>query len=165
LKGSVIPQADKLESLGFILADGDRIYQWDALLQQFKAPSVYADATAWQPDEPRVLVGQGILIFRNPALATPDRCWVRHFSIGPAAPPSPLLARSVAPGLLIQRVAFPAGQVTLNIRNPSGEAYDIEFSNDGLVWKTLAEKQSAARWTGPFSPGIQGYFRLTQPTY
>ncbi len=165
LNGSVIPQAGTLGDLGFPATDGDRFYHWDALLQQFSAPLVYADAAAWQPAEPSVMVGEGFLVFRNPALASPEKCWVRHFTIGPAAPPGTLIARPVSSSPRIQRVTFPAGQVALNILNPSGEAYDIEFSGDGLVWGTLARNQSIAQWAGPFTPAAQGYFRLAHASY
>jgi len=163
LIGSVIPQAAKLGFLNFTTADGDHVYQWDALLQRFKNPLIYSDATGWQPDEPGVVVGESFLIWRDPTLAIPARYWVRHFSVGQTATPTPLAGRPLGIGPVIQKLALSAGQVTLDIGNPGGGAYDIEFSNNGLDWQTVAEKQAGPRWSAPFIAGSSGYFRLSAP--
>ena len=165
LKGSIIPQAASLGDLEFIAADGDAVYQWDALLQRFNAPSAYLeDSQAWQPGEPNVVVGEGFLLFRNPALATPDKWWIRHYSVGPAPPPgpAPLIAFSPAPPPVIRRLSLPPGKVTLDVSNPSAQPYNVQFSRDGIAWNTLATRQTTAQWTAPFAAGDGGYFRLSQ---
>jgi hypothetical protein len=169
LKGSIIPQSGQLvQMLGFTAADGDQVFQWDVSLQAFKAPAVFSSAGPWLPDEPSVAVGEGFLVNRNPAQATPDNWWIRHFSIGPGAPPAGVAAAAVktvvhrATNPTIRRLTFPPGQVALQVRNFSGQPYDVQWSSDGEVWRTLAARQTGASWSGPFTPGARGYFRLDQ---
>lgn len=163
LKGSIIPQAGKLATeLAFPPAPGDRVYQWDRGLRSFRVPSIFSLPYAWEPDEPQVRVSEGFLVFHDPLRA--DSWWIREFSIGPPAPiPAPLIANSVgAQQPVIRRVLLPQGKVTLEVSNPTGEPYNIQFSTDGAIWNTLAEKEVVSRWTGSFTPGPKGYFKLSK---
>ena len=49
---------------------------------------------------------------------------------------------------------------TLNVFNPAGASYGVQFSTDGVTWSTLATNQTGRVWKGirPSSP--QGYYRL-----
>ncbi len=161
LKGSVIPQADDLDNLGFPAAHGDRVYQWDVALQRFKIPSVFSEPNGWQPDQPRIRVGEGFLLFSDPALASPNRIWHRSFSIAPSPLSVSVATKSLVLAPSITRLLFSEGKVTLQIKNPVDGAYGVEFSNDGVAWTTVAEKQAGATWTAPFTAGPKGYFRLS----
>ena len=161
LKGSVVPQADSLDNLGFPAAPGDRVYQWDVALQRFRIPSVFSDSNGWQPDQPRVRVGEGFLLFSDPALASPNRVWHRSFVIGPSPLPVSVGTKSLVVAPSITRLLLSEGNVTLQVNSPGGGAYDVESSDDGVTWNTLAEKQAGATWTAPFRSGAKGYFRLS----
>ena len=69
---------------------------------------------------------------------------------------------SPAPPPVIRRLVLPPGTVTLDISNPSGQPYNVQFSRDRIAWNTVASKQTTAQWTAPFAAGDGGYFRLSQ---
>ena len=164
LKGSVLPLAGALAAdVSFPPVDGDRVYQWDSLLQRFKTPAAYSvtNANLWQPGEPQITVGEGLLVFRNLALATPANYWSEHLQIGPApAVKSTLTTATVSPAPAIQRLIIGNGAVTLDVSNPGGTAYDVQVSTDGAAWTTLAQNQTGAQWLAPFTGNNKGYFRL-----
>jgi len=165
LKGSILPLSGPLVvNLGFRAADGDLVYQWDAVLQSFKSAAAYSIGN-WQPEEPTIAIGEGFMLFRDPVQATPDNWWIRHFAIGPAVGAATPTAPSDATAPAIQRLVLPTGNARLDIRNPNGEAYDVQFSSDASTWKTVATHQLSTQWTAPFTSGSRGYFRLTKSSY
>ena len=162
LKGSIIPQGAPLSTdLAFPQLDGDTVYQWDVGLQRFRIPLAYSNANAWQPKEPVIAVGEGFLLFRDPVLASSNQQWCRSFAVGPSPLPAGVAAKSLAVAPSITRLLLSKGTATLQINNPAGGAYDVQFSNDGVVWNTLAEKQTGTPWSAPFTAGAKGYFRLS----
>jgi hypothetical protein len=161
LKGSLVPQAAPLQTwLNFPATEGDQIGQWDAALQRYNF-FVYAAGT-WFPEEPTLRVAEGFLVRRDPLLATADRWWTRDFTVNPA--PAPGLAApadSTAPS--ITRLTIQGASVALSIRHSGGGAYHVQFSSDGLSWKTVAQNQTTALWSGPFPGGGRGQFRCIKP--
>ncbi len=75
LTGSQVPQAGTLAALGYVGADGDVVYQWDAAAQGYKAPNGF-EFGAWSLGEPNIAVGEGFFIQKGAA-----GTWNRTFSV------------------------------------------------------------------------------------
>jgi len=81
-KGSQVPQTGALVTdLGFVAAEQDTITFWDAGTQSYGGAYTYFGGGVWDPSEPTVAVGQGFLVGRAPAQATPANNWVRTFNV------------------------------------------------------------------------------------
>jgi hypothetical protein len=63
----------------------------------------------------------------------------------------------------IQSIHAVEGKVTLNILNPKGITFNVQFSADRSFWTTLATNQTGTTWTGPAPSTPQGFYRLTNP--
>ncbi len=166
LKASLVPQAGRLVTdLIFNPVGADTIYQWDAAVQRFNAASTYdALMPDWVPTEPAIRVAEGFFVRRVPALATQANWWIRHFTVDPISP----LQNNLASGDTladpsIRSIAVSGGKVSLDILNSTGGPYQVQFTTDGLAWKTVADSQTAARWTAPCPGGSQGFYRLIKP--
>jgi hypothetical protein len=170
LKASMVPQAGGLQTvLAFPPVQDDFIWQWNPTSQVFTAQSPYLyDSSAWSPSEPQISVAEGFFVHRDPLLANPTNWWIRNFVLpSPPNVPAPQ-QRSLQPAQkpsapAIANMTIQGGKVTLNISNPSGESYDVQFSTDGLAWKTVAAQQTGAVWTGPCPGGAQGYYQVVNP--
>ena len=68
-------------------------------------------------------------------------------SAGPEAPP-------------MVGIAVTKSEVTLRLANPRGVAYKVQFSDDGVSWRTVATKQNGGSWSGPYPGGQRGFYRL-----
>ena len=170
LKASMVPQAGGLQTLlAFPPVQDDFIWQWNPTSQVFTAQSPYLyDSSAWSPSEPQISVAEGFFVHRDPLLATTNNWWIRNFIVlSPPNLPAPLqkgLRPAQEPSApAIANMTIHGGKVTLNISNPSGGSYDVQFSTDGLAWKTVAAQQTGAVWTGPCPGGAQGYYQVVNP--
>ena len=158
LKASMVPQSGRLQTdLMFPPVLDDYIWKWNPTGQVFTVASPYSYySSTWfdsglDVSEPQINVAEGFFVHRNPLLATTTNWWIRNFSLRPARGP------------VIASMAIQGGNVTLNISNPGGGAYDVQFSADGLAWETVAAKQTGTVWTGPCPGGAQGYYQAVNP--
>ncbi len=164
LKSSQVPQAGRLATyLEFRPVAGDVIRRWDAFAQVFQPVSTYAATGTWDPEEPTIQVAEGFLVCRNPALATPDKWWIRAFWVIPLPPPGAWPSGPAPSPLRIRALGVSAAQVSLDIINPNAATYAVQFSTDGLAWKTVAENQTTTLWTAPRPSGTRGLYRLVNP--
>ena len=44
-----------------------------------------------------------------------------------------------------------------------GIPYTLQFSSDGLAWRTVASGLTGSVWQGPYPGGERGYYQVTQP--
>jgi len=167
LKASMVPQAGKLQTdLKFPPVQDDYIWRWDASGQTFTFLSPYFySSPVWAPSEPSINVAEGFIVHRDPALATPDNWWIRNFIVNSLA--SALVSaqagvsadQPVSPPA-IRGIIVKGGAVNLNILNPGGGSYNVQFSTDGIAWGTVATGQTGTSWSGAFPGGARGYYQL-----
>jgi hypothetical protein len=164
LKASMVPQAGALQTLlGFPPYHGDLVWRW---VSPAFSGSVYRDSSnTWSPAEPSLNVGEGFFLYRSPDQATTDHWWVRNFTVQ-FAPTSPggskagPLGTGNSPPAEISGLSFGNGNAVLAIKNPGGAPYAVQFSVDGVLWKTIATGQTATFWQEPARLGVQGYYQL-----
>jgi len=162
LLGIMVPLSDSLSNLFFPGIDGDNAVVFYTPNQTYSDAFTYFMGYGWfdpnravSTDGPIIAVAQSFFI-QNPAQSTN---WIRHFTVPQAAAQSAArVVSSTDPE--IQSLGLAAGTATLNVFNPGGASYGVQFSTDGVTWSTLATNQTGRVWKGirPSSP--QGYYRL-----
>jgi hypothetical protein len=165
LLGSKVPQGGELTgALGFPVINSADVYTFSSASQSYAdaytaLPSYgwYDPAGSATTNGPTINVGQSFFV-RNPG---PDTNWLRSFTVQFAGPLQ-VTGKDGAP-VEIRSLSLSAGTVTLSILNPSGAKYNVQFSSDRVIWKTLATNQGGTVWTGPVPGGVQGYFQLVNP--
>ena len=95
---------------------------------------------------------------RNPG---PDTNWFQILNLLSLQKKSALATSAAAAE--IRSLAVSVGTVTLNLSNPTGARFNVQFSPDGRSWTTVATQQSGTVWTGLLPGGVQGYFQLVNP--
>lgn len=169
LKASMVPQAGLLQTdLAFPPYAGDKVWRWAS--PAFSAYTFGGTVPHWVPSQPSVNVGEGFFVYRDPAQATPDHWWTRNFTVAVATAVSPLpvsktagSAADVSTAAEIRGLSFRDGKVVLDIKNASGTPYNIQFSPDGVSWKTISTGQTAKVWQEQLRGGEQGYYQLVNP--
>ena len=78
IKGSTVPQEGTLPQLQFPGADGDIVYEWNPVTDQYVSAVFDGIDNAWTPAAPNIGVGEAFYIYKN-APAT----WTRNFSVNP----------------------------------------------------------------------------------
>jgi hypothetical protein len=78
IKGSTVPQEGTLPQLQFPGADGDIVYEWNPVTDQYISAVFDGIDNAWVPAAPNIQVGEAFYIYKN-APAT----WTRNFSVNP----------------------------------------------------------------------------------
>lgn len=162
LLGSMVPQAASLTAvLAFPEIDGANVHLFNSASQSHgEACTCFRNYGWFDPTGvsgtggPRIEVAQAFFV-QNPG---PDTNWIRDFVVQPSAdfnkasqPPS------------IQRIQVKASAVTLEISNPSGGVWNVQFSTDGVRWTTVATNVTGTVWTGPSPGGRAGYYEVAQP--
>lgn len=163
IKASIVPQAGKLQTdLYFLPEVGDEVSRWisPAFTDYDYVPGF------WDPDEPSLNVGEGFFLW------SPDpgpRIWTRNFIVqvapSPPAETKAVLAGKASPSFtgqpfLVARLSVQGTNAVLNVNNAPGSAYDVQFSQDQRIWKTVAAGQTATLWKEPLRQGARGFYRL-----
>jgi hypothetical protein len=159
-------------SLQFPGSDGDEVHTFNGTTQPYSDAFTYFAGFGWHDPTGAAstngpIIGLGRAFFVN--RKSPDANWVATYyqSIPPPGGMAPSSDSSVASRgstrPAIGRLNLARRRVTLEISNTNGGAYDIQFSPDGLSWRTIETKQTAGTWTGPYLGGTQGYYRLVNP--
>ena len=168
LTASKAPIITNLTYLGFPLIDGGNVYVFSAPRQTYLDAFTCFNGFGWfdpkgasSTNGPLIGVGQSFFA-QNPG---PDTNWVFNNPAPPSSPPPPqtLAAAGTSAGPSIQHLAVNSQKVTLQISNPGGTPYNIQFSSDGTTWQTVARKQTSGQWTEPYRNGRQGYYQVVQP--
>jgi hypothetical protein len=159
-------------NLGFPFIDGGNVYLFSAPRQTYLDAFTCFTGFGWFDPKgvvgtngPVIAVGQSFFA-QNPG---PDTNWVVNF-MPPSSPPPPppsspqtLAAASASSGPSIQHLAIGSLKVTLQISNPGGTSYNIQFSPDGATWQTVARNLTSGQWTEPYRAGRQGYYQVVKP--
>jgi hypothetical protein len=167
IRGSLVPIGGSLQTnLVFPSQPGDGI--WRRTEINFTAYSYVAKLFKWQPSEPQINVAESFFVWRDPFLATPDHWWIVNFIVQFAAASTAVsgataLAARASPGPEIRSLAVETSMVTLQISNPGGVPYNLQFSSDGKVWRTVATNQIGSVWRTPRPAGVEGYYQLVNP--
>jgi hypothetical protein len=173
LLGSKVPFSGALgdtNTLAFRGTDGDNVYTFSTASQSYSDAFTYFRGFGWfdpgqgvNTNGPVINIGQSFFV-QNPGR---DTNWVKQFTVPHfTVPSSSLLSKSRTTSSTsaspdIRSLATDGKDITLQILNPSGAPYDVQFSADGFSWKTVAAKQTGASWTGPCPGGPQGYYQVT----
>jgi hypothetical protein len=179
LLGNMIPRAGSLTNyaappgLGFPGIDGANTFTFDTVNQRYSDAFTFLNPLGWADaagivgtNGPVIGVGQAFFV-QNPG---PDTNWTQVFTVD--SPSSPNLVLSSQKSLVgtaqiaspdISHTSVNSGQVTLQITNPGGTTFSVQFSPDGSGWATLAVSQTGTAWSGPLPSSKRGYFRLTTP--
>jgi hypothetical protein len=168
LLGSKIPLPGKLSSdLQYPGTDGENVYLFDNVGQSYSNAFTFFDGIGWLDptmpsvtSEPMLSVGRAFFV-QNPGAA---KYWVQTFNVF-ALQQNRLLTASRRPtaSASIRSMNVHGGTMTLDILNPKGAAYDVQFSINGINWKVVATDQHSTIWKGPYPGGSQGYYQLSQP--
>jgi hypothetical protein len=164
LKADVIPASGLLQTtLSFPAQIGDTVWKWtNSALSAFS----YDGSTPWVTNEPSIVAGEGFIVWRNPALATPANYWKVILNPGPVSPPPPSagnLAGARPTEVEIQGLTIRDGVVCLQINNQGGDPYTVLFSSDGVSWTTVGANQTAQEWKAPYPGGARGFYKAVQP--
>lgn len=168
LLGSKVPVDGPISSaLAFPGIDGANVYQFPKAFQKYTDSFTYFAGFGWfdptgtfDAQGPFIKSGESFFV-QNPG---PNTNWVRTFFVQVVSPPSKSLAGAISQAApQIRNMALKAGTVRLEISNPSGGSFSVEFSTDGTAWKAVATSRTGNVWIGPASGGLRGYYRLTTP--
>lgn len=76
IKGSTVPIAGPITTMGFPAAQGDIIFEWNATTDNYVSNSYDDIDQTWLPAVPNIDVGEAFFLFKN-AAAT----WTRNFDV------------------------------------------------------------------------------------
>jgi hypothetical protein len=161
--GSMVPQAGTLSAdLAFPTIDGANAFLFNSGTQNFIDASTCFSGFGWYNAHtpvatggPSIGVPQAFFV-QNPG---PDTNWVRIFNPLAASPPK----TSQTSTATVTSVHIGDGVVTLAVKNTNGGPYSVQFSNDGLLWTTVATGVTGSVWQGKYLGGEQGYYQVVQP--
>jgi hypothetical protein len=142
--------------------DGELVYQWDMTAQRYKDASTYFAGHGWHGgggiEGPLLVMGEGFFVQKH----GPDTNWVRTLQ---AEKPASLVQSSLTtpPSACdIRRFNFQDASVVLEIVNPGGVAYDVQFSRDRSSWSTISARRTGIEWKGPAPGGTYGFYRVIE---
>lgn len=148
-----------MDGVGFPRIDGATAHFFRSSSQSFADGYTCFTNYGWfdpkgiaSTDGPSLNVAESFFV-QNPGAATN---WVRIFTNGGIGPAK---ASGTAPPE-VQRMSVAGGNVTLTISNPANTTYDVQFSTDGALWRTIAANQSGKKWTGPLPDPLRGQFQV-----
>jgi hypothetical protein len=155
LKSCFIPLAGPLQSLlSFPSRPNDQVARWRGSFSR------YDFTDTWRPFEPEISVGEGFFVYRDPLYATRANWWIFTFYVQDL-PPVPLLVQPAstvrATGIHLARQSR---SISVQVSNPLGDTYAVQFSTDRAVWRTIAAGQSGGTWSEPMRGGVQGFYRV-----
>ena len=165
LLGSKPPLSGELAGvLGFPAINGADALTFSSASQSYSNTCTYFPGYGWYDPVglatsggPFISVARSFFV-RNPGQ---DTNWIVSFTPGFAAPMAAGGKAGNAPEIC--GLALRDGTVTLNILNPGGTNFNVQFSTDRVNWSTLATGQTGTIWKGPAPPDPQGYFQLVNP--
>jgi hypothetical protein len=166
LLASMIPLAGHLTAdLGFPGTDGDNVYLWRSLPQTYFDAFTYFTNYTWfdprgapGPSDPVLNVGESFFV-QNPGFGTN---WTVNFAPFLAGPTGGKSLTTNGPPT-IRRISVRAGKTALDVVNPGGSAYKVQFSSDGSTWRNVATGQTSTVWTGAYPGGVRAYYQLVRP--
>jgi hypothetical protein len=172
LIASKVPQSATLYELAFPGFEDDNVYFFNWNNQNYSDAYSYFAGFGWfdpagnaGPNGPIVGVGQSFFVQHAGANTSWDRTFtptngaapVKDFTLQAAS------AASLSKSSKIRRLKISRPTVQLEVSQPEGGVYTVQFSMDCIHWANAATNQSAATWSGPFPGGSQGYYRLCNP--
>ena len=166
VSSKVLQRGTISSALKFPVTDGTDLYLYRTNSQSYSNAYSYFAGFGWfdvvapsVPAEPVIEVGQAFFVARP----GPGTNWLQSLIVGGSAlsKAKTAVVDSTAPD--IQKMVATGSKVTLTVRNPKAQIYNVEFSTDGSTWNTVASAQAGRTWTGPFPGGAQGHFRVTNP--
>ena len=107
---------------------------------------------------PALTVGESFFV-QNPGAATN---WVRIVTNGEifVYGPAKVAGAPASSPLYVRQMAIQDGDATLTIVNPANTRYDVQFSTDGVAWKTVSANQSGSKWKGLLPNPLRGQFQV-----
>jgi len=141
--------------------DGENVFLYDNANQTFSDAFTYYVGYGWFDPDGNVAATGPVINLGHCFFAQnlgPNTNWVQTYG-GPGLP----LTSQSSPQASIQSIHATGGKVSLNILNPQGTTYGVQYSADGSLWTTVAAKQTGTTWTGPAPEGPRGFYRLTNP--
>jgi hypothetical protein len=173
LLGAMIPATAPLSGTNFTFPaiDGAQVLMFDTPAQSYFDAVIYFNGYAWfdpggaiNTNGPVINPAEGFFV-NNPG---PNTNWVIYFNLGGLSvtslqAPATQQTSSISSGPQIQSLCRTGGMATLQILNTSQSTYSVQFSADGLNWKSVATNQTANTCTAPWPGGTQGYYRLVSP--
>jgi hypothetical protein len=78
IKGSTVPIEGTVTSMNFPVADGDSIYRWDPVIDDYVSYQYESILGGWQPGVPSLKVGEAAFVFKA---GTAPVTWTRNFQI------------------------------------------------------------------------------------
>ena len=170
LLASMIPAGGPLGGawpyLGFPGSDGEDCLLFDTTNQTYLDAWTYFSGYGWfnsagatRTNGPLLNVAQSFFV-QNPG---PDAIWGGLFHVQVVQAQMNLVTASSSTAPEISRIRVRDRNVTLDVLNPSGGPYNVQFSTDVVTWTTLARNQTGPAWTGKCPAGAQGYYQVVQP--
>lgn len=166
LVGFKEPFSGSLEnsSLSFPLIPDGTVLTYNTNSQSFRDPYTYFGGYGWfDPNHvvgtngPVINLAQSFFV-QNPGA---DVTWSVSFSFHAVLSPHARTATSSSGSPPdISSLSVDGTSVTLNITNPAGGAYDVQYSSDRVSWYTVASAQTGATWSAPRPGGTEGYYQV-----
>jgi hypothetical protein len=162
LKACMVPLGGGLTSVeGFPPINNARVYFFQRATQNYTGAYRYITPVGWQnpPGEPIDRVGESFFL-HNPG---PDAVWLMNFTVQFAGTAQVGTEGVRLAPSKISRIRLADKVVRLNVSNPKGRAYAVQFSHDRNSWTTVAASQTGASWNEPLRAGERGFYRLINP--
>jgi hypothetical protein len=162
---SAIPISGKLfADFHFPEIDGATIYFLTNTSLKFTLPMTCFAGSGWYPPyedpddpsystDPTLVLGNAFFVHNPGAGAN----WTRNFTVQKTGTDTALAS---AVPLRIGRIRIGDEMVRLDVSNPKGASYAVQFSADYSCWITVSAGQVGSLWTEPLRPGRQGFYRL-----
>ena len=161
LLASAIPLSQALggTNMAFPPLEGENVFTHNPTNQAFSDAFTYYTGYGWfDPD--------GVVGITGPVINEARSFFAQNLGANTnwvQTLPGPAAMGLAAPSAGIQNIRVVAGTVTLNIRNPGGTSYNVQFSPDGSSWSTVAANRTGTTWKGSLPASPQGCFRLANP--
>jgi hypothetical protein len=168
LVGNLPPVAGQLganaaKTIFFPGLDGADAFTFNTNSQSYSDAYTYFQNFGWfdpahlvDTNGPALAVAQSFFV-QNPG---PDTNWIQTFIVPNTAQTKalqPVVQKSVPQ---ISHLVISGNQVSLQVFNPGGAPYDVQFSPDDSTWQTAASNLTDAVWSGALSNPQIGYYRV-----
>jgi hypothetical protein len=168
LLGNIPPVTGQLDSntmhtIFFPEIDGADVFTFNTNSQVYSDAYTYFQNYGWfdpahlvDTNGPSIPLLLGFFV-QNPG---PDTNWIQTFIVPNNGGIHSLKLAVAQPVPQISYSTFSANQASLQILDPGGTPYDVQFSLDCLTWQTVASNLTSASWTGALPDPNGGYFRV-----